>query len=82
MLAELIAAYVTEREEFQMNEGYQPTNSLFYILKGRFLCEIDQEKSVVEAGDVVIFNSDTPMRRRVLEPLRFLYIKYLFKKER
>ena len=79
MLAELIAAYVTEREEFQLNEGYQPTNSLFYILKGRFWCEIDQKEAVIEAGDVVIFNSEISMRRRVLEPLRFLYIKYSMK---
>lgn len=81
MLANLIAAYVTEREEFQLNEGYQPTNSLFYLLDGEFWLEIEKKESVARAGDVVAFNSETPMRRRVLKPLRFLYIKYAMKND-
>ena len=79
MLANVIAAYVTEREEFQLNEGYQPTNSLFYLLDGEFWLEIEKKESVARVGDVVAFDLETPMRRRVIKPLRFLYIKYAMK---
>ncbi len=81
MLVNVIAAYVTEREEFQLNEGYQPTNSLFYLLDGEFWLEIEKKELVARAGDVVVFDSETPMRRRVLKPLRFLYIKYAIKND-
>jgi AraC-like DNA-binding protein len=76
VLAEVIAAYVTEREEFQLCDGYQPTNSLFYLLEGRFQLEIEKKEEIVQAGDVAIFDPYTHMRRRALAPLRFLYIKY------
>jgi len=79
MLANVIAAYVTEREVFQLNEGYQPTDSLFYLLDGEFWLEIEKKELVARSGDIVVFNSETPMRRRVLRPLRFLYIKYAMK---
>lgn len=76
MFATLIDSYTTQREEFQQTEGYQPVNSLFFLKWGSFSCEIDGKNYVLRAGDVVIFNRETPMRRKVLEPICFLYIKF------
>jgi hypothetical protein len=72
----VISAYVTQRNEFQVTNGYQPTNSLFYLLEGSFSCAWNEKEELVRAGDVVLFDTETPMRRRVLEPVRFVYIKY------
>lgn len=76
MPTRVISAYVTQRNEFRITNGYQPTNSLFYLLEGSFSCAWDEKEELVKAGDVALFDTETPMRRCVLEPVRFLYIKY------
>lgn len=81
MIAELLAAYVTEREEFQLTNGYQPQNSLFFLQKGSFFCNMNEKEETVCAGDAIIFDTVTPIKRQVLEPIRFLYIKYSIQNE-
>ena len=81
MYATVITAYESERDEFQLTEGYQPINSLFYLYSGSFQCEINEKKEIVRAGEIAVFDSRTPMRRHVLAPIRFLYIKYATQNE-
>ena len=76
MLATLIDSYTTKREEFQLTKGYQPANSLFYLKSGAFSCEINGQSYILHTGDVAIFDRETLMRRHVLEPICFLYIKF------
>ena len=76
MIATLIDSYNTEREEFQLTNGYQPCDSLFYLKKGSFSCEINGEERIVEAGDIALFDRRTLMKRHVIEPISFYYIKY------
>ncbi|MBE6554338.1 MAG: helix-turn-helix transcriptional regulator [Ruminococcaceae bacterium] len=81
MIANMITAYITERTEFQLTSGYQPIDSLFYLQKGAFSTIINGTEHVVRAGNIAIFNSETPMIRHVLEPITFLYIKYSIQKK-
>ena len=76
MLATVISAYVTERDEFQITRGYQPTNSLFYIQKGSFVCKIGEKEEILKPGNIAILDAGTFMTKHVLEHIRFLYIKY------
>ena len=76
MIATLVDSYHTTREEFQMTKGYQPIDSLFYIQEGSFSATIGKDTFTVNTGDIAIFDSETPMKRHVLSPLRFLYVKF------
>ena len=76
MLAALIDSYATKRKEFQTVQGYQPVNSLFYLKSGAFSCVIGEKEYILHAGDIVIFDCETFMRRKVLQPVSFLYIKF------
>ncbi len=81
MIASIIDSYVTEREEFQLVRGYQPFDSLFYIKEGSFCCDFGFEKEYIRAGEIAIFDRHTQMKRHVIEPLSFLYIKFAAKNE-
>ena len=76
MIVKLIDSYETGREEFQLTCGYQPANCLLYLLEGSFSCTMHGNEFVAEAGDAVVFDTETPMSRHVLSPIRFLYIKF------
>ena len=76
MFVKLIDSYLTSRREFQLTCGYQPDNVLLYLLEGSFSCTIDENEFVVKAGDIAIFDTETAMSRHVLEPIRFLYVKF------
>ncbi|MBQ8344885.1 MAG: helix-turn-helix transcriptional regulator [Clostridia bacterium] len=81
MLAVLADSYVSEREEFQLTRGYQPIDSLFYLLEGSFSFQTEAGSFVATKGDLVIFDHRTLMSRHVLSSLRFLYVKFHQKQE-
>lgn len=76
MIVNLIDSYMTGRTEFQLTCGNQPSNVLLYLTEGSFSCETNGESFVANAGDVIIFDSSTPMMRHVIDPVRFLYVKF------
>lgn len=76
MFATIIDCYEKQIQEFEMHEGTQPTNSIFYIKKGCFEMKIGEAMQIVQAGDLVFFDMQTFFTRRVIEPLEFLYIKF------
>ena len=76
MIVKLIDSYMTSRREFQLTCGYQPDHVLMYLLEGSFSCTINEIEYVVSAGDIVVFDTESVMSRHVLEPIRFLYVKF------
>ena len=76
MIVKLIDSYLTSRQEFQLTCGYQPANVLLYHLEGSFSCTINKNEFVVKAGDIAVFDPESAMSRHVLEPIRFLYVKF------
>lgn len=76
MIVKLIDSYLTSRQEFQLTCGYQPDNVLLYILEGSFSCTLSENEYVVGAGDIAVFDTETEMSRHVIEPIRFLYVKF------
>ena len=76
MIVKLIDSYVTGRQEFQLTCGYQPNNVLLYMLEGSFSCTVEGNEFIAKAGDVVVFDTESAMSRHVLEPIRFLYVKF------
>lgn len=76
MFATIIDCYEKQIENFQIEEGTQPLNSIFYIKKGAFEVKIGEKTQVAQAGDLVFFDTQTFFVRRVIKPLNFLYIKF------
>lgn len=72
----LIDSKITIRDEFQMNEGYQPTNAIFVLKKGSFEIDINGVTSLINAGDVVILPDYVRFKRRILSHTEFFYIKF------
>ena len=66
----------TQRDEFQVTEGHQPTYALIYIKQGRFILKMDGKETIVGENECVIFPDDTNFYRRVIEHIRFVYLKF------
>lgn len=81
MIASIIDSYVTQRDEFQLLSGYQPFDSLFYLIKGSFSCSFYGREELIREGEIVVFDKHTPMSRRAHEHISFLYIKFSAKNE-
>ena len=76
MIVNLIDSYMTGRGEFQLTCGTQPSCVLLYLTEGSFSFETAEGSFLVRAGDVVILDTVTQMMRHVLDPIRFLYVKF------
>ena len=76
MFATIVDCYEKQIQEFEIREGTQPINSIFYIKKGCFEVKIGEIMQIVQAGDLVFFDTQTFFTRRVIEPLELLYIKF------
>ena len=72
----IIESKISVRNQFEMLEGYQPTNALFYLKKGSFYIEIDGTREDVGLGDCMILPDYIHFRRSVLNPIEFIYVKF------
>ena len=81
MIASIIDSYITERDEFQLVRGYQPFDSLFYLIKGSFSCSFGGREELIREGELAVFDRHTQMSRRAHEHISFLYIKFSAKNE-
>lgn len=73
---EFIECKITERDEFELTYGKQPTYALFYLKKGSFKLKIDESETVLNEGDCAIFSDDIDFSRSVIEPISFVYLKF------
>ncbi len=72
----IIESKMARREQFDITQGTQPTYALFYLKKGRFIIESEGKTEQVRAGDCYLLSDAVYFRRRVLEPLEFIYVKF------
>lgn len=67
---------IAERENFVLGEGCQPTHALFYLQSGEFEIDFEDKTEKISRGDLCILPSNIRFRRRVVEPISFMYIKF------
>ncbi len=67
---------VTNRTEFQIIKGPQPTLALIYLKEGCFSLEIGNAKTMVKKGECSIFPDDIDFLRSVIAPISFIYVKF------
>ncbi len=72
----LIDGKLTERTEFDITHGVQPTSALFYLKEGEFSLSLNGKKCIIKAGDTVIFNQTQEFVRSVKSKIVFVYIKF------
>ena len=60
---------------FGKEEGYQPTDALFYVTDGSFFLETEEGAYTVTENSLVAFPHNMFFKRRVLSPLTFYYVK-------
>lgn len=72
----IIESKITKRDEFEVVQGSQPTNALFYLKEGEFSIETDGKRQKLRAGDCMILPDYISFTRNVLEPIVFVYIKF------
>ena len=67
---------IIHRDCFIIKNGSHSRDAMIIVLEGRFYCELQQETYTAHPGDICIFPAEVPFRRKVLEPLRCIYIQF------
>lgn len=76
MYGEFVNISPSFRREFFRTKGADPQTYLLYLQEGAFSLTVGGETRSVLPGTVVFFSPNTEMERHVLEPIRFLYIRF------
>lgn len=73
---EIIESKISNRNQFELLDGCQPTHSLFYLKSGCFSIEIDGTEDEIRSGDCIILPDYIHFHRNVINPVEFIYIKF------
>ena len=73
----IIESKYTSRNEFHMTDGCQPTNALFFLKKGSFSIQINDNREKISEGDCYIIPDYVYHHRNVIEPIEFVYVKFV-----
>lgn len=68
---------MASRDKFHMDEGYQPTDAVFYLKSGEFDIDFGDKQERIKRGDCCILPGNIHFYRRVIEPISFIYIKFV-----
>lgn len=72
-----IECIMAERKEFIQTAGVQKTYALLYLTEGSFRLELEGKQMVLGKGDCAVFSDDIDFYRRVIDPISFLYLKFM-----
>ena len=68
---------IIRRETFVIEYGSHVRDAIIIVLEGEFACTIHGNSFTVQKGDICAFCKDTLFERRVLEPIRCVYIQFV-----
>ena len=67
---------IIKRDEFYVNNGCHPKNSIIIVLSGSFKCTISEKKYIVEENDIFVFNKNSAFSRKVIIPIECIYLQF------
>jgi len=67
---------IITREQFHLDEGVHPLDALLFLISGSFWCRLNGEEATVRPGELFAFPKDMPFQRKVLSPIRCVYLQY------
>ena len=68
--------YIAKRAEFEIEKGYQPFSSIFYIIEGSFEIKINNVWQTAKKGDVIYLPKNLYFERKITQTLEFYYIRF------
>ena len=68
--------HIASRKQFELNCGYQPYSSIFYLINGSFEIELDGSVYVAKKGDIVYLPKNLYFKRKVIEKISFYYLRF------
>lgn len=68
--------HIAKRTAFEIEKGYQPFSSIFYIIDGSFEIKINDMWQTAKKGDVIYLPKNLYFERRITETLSFYYIRF------
>ena len=72
----MLLCEIIERREFELPKGFHPNDSLLIVLEGKFTCSIQDQIYNASKNDIFVFHSKTPFERKVIEPLKCIYVQF------
>lgn len=72
----LIECKMGQRDEFMITEGTQPTYALLYLIDGSYVLNIDNQQTILSAGDCAIFSDNIDFYRSVISPITFIILQF------
>lgn len=69
-------AEIILRQQFILEQGCHMRDSLIMVLEGSFSCTIESQTYQAGKGDICVFPKGVPFRRRVLKPIRCVYLQF------
>jgi AraC-like DNA-binding protein len=67
---------IIRRETFVIEYGSHVRDSIIILLDGQFSCAVDGFSFTAKAGDICVFRRDSLFERKVLLPLRCVYLQF------
>lgn len=67
---------IIRRQQFIIEEGCHMRDSLIVVLEGQFQCAIGEKNYTAGENAVCVFPEGVPFRRKVLSPLRCVYLQF------
>ena len=67
---------IISRERFVIEYGSHVRDAIIIVLEGRFSCAVHGKSYTAAKNDICVFSRDTLFERRVLEPIRCVYIQF------
>ncbi len=63
-----------QRNQFLVEQGHHPKDSLLIVTNGSFLCETNNQKYEIEQNEIFFFKSTDIFKRKVTSPLTAIYV--------
>lgn len=69
-------AEIILRQQFILEQGCHMRDSLIMVLEGSFSCTIESQTYQADKGDICVFPKGVPFDRKVLVPIRCVYLQF------
>jgi len=67
---------ILTRDFFLIENGHHNRDSVLILLGGSFICSVSGKEFVASENDICIFHAEDVFRRKILEPIRAIYIQF------
>ena len=70
----ILSCEIITRNQFLLESGSHPRDSILIVLKGSFVCETHDQKYTVGQNEIFFFKSNDPFTRKIVSPIRAIYV--------